>query len=307
MRLVTATEAQASERDRLTHAAWGQRLSLDDFRAREIRLRNHPWSRSGMTTWLWTGAGGEILSSCESFAMRSRFRGAWSVSFGIASVFTEVRLRGRGHALAMMEAVTAALRRRAPEAHGVILFSEVGATLYERAGFQPLHLHDRVLEARPAAGAARRIGEAEVPALLARMAPPDDPFVIWPTAEQIDWHLERARFYAERLGRTLPTCGVELGEARALWCADFKNDRLAVLLATAPDEAAGAALLREAQGAAAAAGLAEVRVWETPSLPLPATLGRRISRDDDALPMLLPFAAGLDAGAWREVPRALWL
>ena len=33
----------------------------------------------------------------------------------------------------------------------------------------------------------------------------------------------------------------------------------------------------------------------------------RVPRDDDALPMLLPFPADLQVEAWEEIPRALWI
>lgn len=310
VQLVIATEEQKRSRDRLTHAAWGQRLSVEEFCRRELRLRAHPWCTSGMTTWLWVDSRGAVLASCETFRMRSFLRGAESVSFGVASVYTEPVLRGHGHASAMMRALGDELRRREPGAHGVILFSEVGASLYERAGFVARPCFDRMVPASAGTGLrdVRWIHERELEPALAAFPLPRADFVIWPEAVQIDWHLERARIYAETMGRTQPpTCGVVVGKARALWAADYKNERLAVLLASAPDAASGAALVEAAAHAAASAGLREVRIWETPSLPLPPGLGRREPRDDDALPMLLPIASGLKAEAWSDIPRALWI
>ena len=46
VQLVIATEGQKRSRDRLTHAAWGQRLSVEEFCRREVRLRAHPWCTS---------------------------------------------------------------------------------------------------------------------------------------------------------------------------------------------------------------------------------------------------------------------
>ncbi len=315
MQLVVATEEEKRSRDPLTHRAWGQRISQAAWFGREERLRAHPWCGSGMTTWLWKDEAGAVLASCETFRMRSlrRHEGAEQegVGFGVASVFTEERLRGRGHALAMMQALSAELRRCEPRAHAILLFSEVGATLYQRAGYEPRLCHDRIFAVEAAAAApaeARWIGEHEVEGALARFALPDAPFVVWPTAAQIDWHLERARIYAEALGRGLPaTCGVELPGARALWAADYKNERLAILLAEAADPGAAQQLVQAASAAALAAGLAEVRIWETPSLPLQPEVGRRVPRDDDALPMLLPLAPGVLAEDWRDIPRALWV
>src|SRR5690606_31998761 len=133
--------------------------------------------------------------------------GVPGASFGVASVFTEERLRGRGHAAAMMRALCARLEADAG-AQAAILFSEVGATLYRRAGFAPRPCHDRILPADPAAGGdADFFDEAEAAARVERFAPPAEGFVIWPDAAQVDWHLERARFYAEALRRRLPPGG----------------------------------------------------------------------------------------------------
>lgn len=309
--LVIATDSQKRERDLLTHAAWGQRLSVEDYGRREIRLRAHPWCADAMTTWLWRDDAGSVLASCETFRMRSFVRGgSASVTFGVASVFTEERLRGHGHASAMMRALGDELRLREPGAHGVLLFSEVGATLYERAGFAPRFFHDRLVPARAGAApaAVEWIRDAELDTALAAFPLPEARFVVWPTAAQIDWHLERARIYADLMGRTPPAiCGAAIGGARALWAADFKNERLAVLLASAPDGETAAALVAAAADRAAEAGLREVRIWETPSLPLPDALGTRVRRDDDALPMLLPFAPDVRAADWDDVPRALWI
>lgn len=309
MRLVVADEERKRERDRLTWEAWGQRLDRAAFEVREIRLRAHPWCREAMTTWLWTDEAGAVLSSCETFRMRSFLRGEEGSSFGIASVFTEERLRGRGHALAMIRAVAEEVRAREPGSHALLLFSEVGATLYGRLGFAPRFCHDRHLAAGAEAPAgARFLGEGEIATLLERFRRPASPFLVWPSFLQIDWHLERERIYAELLGRRRPfAAGCEVAGARAIWAADCKNDRLAVLLAEAPDAPAAAALLQAARHVAGEAGLATVLVWETPSLPLPAEAGRRVPRDDDALPMLLPLAPSLRPDAWREIPRALWV
>src|SRR4051812_38592114 len=102
MDLSEATEIEKLERDRICHPTWGPPLAMEDWLRRESRLRAHAWSRRAMRTWLLRGEGGQVLSSCETFAMASRLvRGGEERAgrtYGVASVFTEERLRGRGHA-----------------------------------------------------------------------------------------------------------------------------------------------------------------------------------------------------------------
>lgn len=306
MKLIIASEEQKRARDPLTWEAWGQRLGVEAFCQREIRLRAHPWCREAMQTWLLVDDAGALLASCETFRMRSFAGGVEGHTPGIASVYTEPALRGRGYASAMMRLLGE--RMRADGAQAALLFSEVGATLYGNVGYVPRFLFDRLVPAAQTSVEVKWIGERDLAAALASFPLPDDRFLVWPTAAQLDWHLERERIYAGLLGRERPsTVGAVVGAGRILWAADFKNERLAVLLAHAPDEATAVALVRAACSAAASAGLREVRIWEEPSLPLPAGLGTRVRRDDDALPMLVSFTPGIGAEDWRSIPRALWI
>src|SRR5919197_5263706 len=164
--------------------------------------------------------------------MRSWLRGGGEVvTFGVASVFTEPALRGRGHCTRMMQALVAKLRQE-PRAHASILFSDVGAALYGRAGYLTRLGVDRVfdpLEGDPAEDVDALFGEAEVASELGRVERPDDPFVVWPSPEQLDWHLERERIYSEMLSVPRPSvCGARAGRAVAFWAGVLKDRRLVV-------------------------------------------------------------------------------
>jgi hypothetical protein len=314
MRLVEATEAQKRERDPLTHPEWGTQLTVDQYLERERRLREHPWAARGMTTWMWTGEGGEILASCETYRMRSRLRGAGEgVTFGVASVFTEPALRRRGHCTRMMQALVARLRRE-PDVHASILFSDVGAPLYARAGYVARPGLDRVfdpLEGDPAEGVDALLGERDLGREMGRVYPPDDAFVIWPSAEQLDWHLERERIYSELLAVPRPSvAGARVGRSAAFWSGVLKDRRLVVLLLDARSAEEAIALVRAARRVAAAADLGEVRMWD---VPLPFTwpsasgdAGRCAERKGE-LAMIAPLHPRLEADGWRVVARALWI
>ena len=308
MNLVLASQEAKVARDRVTHAAWGMRLSVDQYLVREQRLRAHPWAAAGMETWLLVDDAGEVLASCESFAATSRLRGEDGTSYAIASVYTEPHLRGRGLATSMMDRVAETLSARA-DTHSIILFSDVGAPIYERSGYVVVPSFDRVLsaEAGDIAEGVVPFGERDLAACLPA-APVDQPYVIWPSAAQIDWHLERERIYAELLSR--PRCqhvGARAGAGVVVWATDFKNDRLMLLLLVATDARELSVLARSAQRVAASLGLAEVRVWDEPGIAtLAPTLGT-VEPREGGLTMIRSAAKGLVATDLRSVPRALWV
>lgn len=298
MELLLASDWEKAERDLLTHAAWGGGLSLKQYLEREERLRAHPWARQRMETWLLK-EGGEVLASCETFRNDSYLDGRAGSSWAIASVFTEPRLRGRSHALTLMQQLRARLQSE-PSAHACVLFSEVGPRLYERAGYRALSgASDQVL---PAVSAPVPEGVEPLDALTRPALVTGPGLLLWPSTEQLDWHLERARLYARFLKRRPLDFEVATCEgARAVFCAYYKSNELLVLwLEGRPS--GFEPLLRCAQALAHRSGLAQVRLWEDDELALPL-LGRRVARDDE-LPMVAAFSG---APRWRQVQRALWV
>ncbi|ATB28418.1 GNAT family N-acetyltransferase [Melittangium boletus] len=319
MHLVPATDSQKAERDALTYSEWGKLLTPEAYASRERRLREHPWSRADMRTWLLCAEDGEVLASCETFRTRSFLRGPDGAllpgdSFSIASVFTEPRLRGQGHATRLMDLLAAELSQR-PHVHAALLFSDVGPRLYARSGYQPLPAWDWHLPASPAPSSAsvhllpQSSGLAPV---LARLRPPEGPFYFWPSAEQLDWHLERGRIYAEHLGRPLPpSLGATWGNDTLLWSFVARNHALVVLWLDARSPEAAHALLSAAQHEAHRVGLSRVVLWEEPGHEaLLAALpdAQRVARED-ALPMVRPLRTdfSLSPAALPPVPRGLWV
>jgi len=316
MRLLRATEEQKRERDLVTYAAWGMRLTVAQYAAREIRLRSHPWTRQVMDTWLWVGEGGEVLSSCETLRMEALWRRGGEVrpvtAYTVASVFTEERLRGRRYASAMLERLHGQLAAEDSAAKAVVLYSDVDAAIYERAGYSaPRAVFDWVFSAEPGRageGVDALIGEREVAAALARVPRPEVPFLIWPSAGQVDWHLERERLYAEFLGRPRPeAAGARVGNSTALWAMTGRG-KLEVLVFHAEGPREASALLRAARRAGAQGGAEKVHLWE-PALPFawlrPEDGGTRIPRDG-SLPMIHPLDPALRPEDWQGLTRSSW-
>jgi GNAT superfamily N-acetyltransferase len=292
VRIVEATEHQRQGRDRLTHDAWGAMLTPEQYMQREARLRAHAWSRAALTTWLLVD-GETVLASCESYRMRSTVRGEVGTTYAVASVFTEKALRGRGYASELMKLLEARVRELDRTAHAIVLYSDVGAPIYERAGYVARPAQDREWPAQTSAPASliSRPFEIDVPA---------DPFLVWPDATQLDWHLERKRVYASILGqRAVGSCGASTGEGVMFWVAGYRHDRLQVLAWNGREFDR---LIETARHVAAEAGFEKVVMWDQPG----ASGGTLLPRQG-SLPMLLALDARVHADDWLTIPRAVWV
>jgi GNAT superfamily N-acetyltransferase len=318
--LTLATDPQKIERDRLTHDPWGKGLTLEGYITREERLRLHPWAREGMQSLLLVDDRGAILCSCEALRMESFFQGDVDEagaprrrsSYGIASVFTEPALRGKGHATRMMSLVLDHLRSQDPGAHASVLFSDVGAPIYERAGYVARPAVDRVFEPEdgdPSEGVIL-LRDGDVGPALSLMPRPRAELLIWPSAAQIDWHLERERVYSALLNRARPEgCGARAGGSSILWASGFKSNELCVLLLHAESPEELHRLLRSARRAAGRAGLARVVHWEHPMpFAFPGGPNGGVLRDrEGALPMICPLNPAITPDSLTYLPRALWV
>ncbi len=310
-----ATDAEKRERDALCFQAWGEGLTLEQFLEREAALRAHGWSAQAMKTWLWV-EGAQVLASCETFRMEARVGAQVGHAYGVASVFTEQTLRGKGHAGKMLEALKVRLSTE-PGALAQVLFSEVGARLYQQVGYRVAEVGpmDSGAPTRPLPGTpgVTRLREYPEPAWL---APPQAGVLqLRPSALQLDWHLERGRLYARFLGRRLPqSVGARCGDVTLLWAPYFKTNELKVLWATPADGGASAQqAFREAIRQAHKAGLHSVRIWRTDVHAGAQWLqqdfeGRQMDVLDrsDELPMFVPLGKTEITG-WSALGRGLWV
>jgi GNAT superfamily N-acetyltransferase len=318
MHLVLANDEQQEARDAVTYSAWGSPLTLEGYMQRENRLRGHPWSRAELKMWLLCAEPGEVLASCETYRTDSFLRapdGTLSPgdSFAIASVFTEERLRGRGYATKLMDLLASELERTSPRAHSALLFSDVGAPLYRRSGYQETQAWDWRFSPEPGEPSAlvdRLLQDTDVADALARMRRPEVPFFYWPSAVQVDWHIERERIYAELMPRPRPEAnGATVGESTALWYMMGRTSTLMVLMFDARTAQEAAALLGAARLVAHGAGLSKVVLWEEPataSLVAQVEGGTRELRDG-SLPMIRPLRPALPSPEPTPIPRALWV
>ncbi|HLM71300.1 MAG TPA: hypothetical protein VK459_01355, partial [Polyangiaceae bacterium] len=160
-----------------------------------------------------------------------------------------------------------------------------------------------------AAEGVELIGEEEIAGALSLIPRPAAGFVLWPTAGQIDWHIERERVYSALLGGDRPTgSGARAGGSVALWACNFKSNELFILLLHANGTRELQAIVRSAQRTARRVGLSRVRLWEQP-VAAPWTLAEGFERRprDGGLPMLRPLDPRVSPEDWEVIPKALWV
>ena len=289
-RLGLATAPERIARDRLTFDAWGDRLTLAQYLDRERTLRQTEHGRLAMRSWVLRLPNGFVAASCETFRLPLSPSGAVEV---VASVYVERALRGVKMASRLLEAVVES--RRAAELDALLLFSEVGTALYARVGFRRLPAPTRVWSALPAAASPEGPRGAppeplsSLERLLAlRREARRGPLDLGLTEPIVEWHLARARCYAQALGRPEPgSIGAADGGVVALWAPDFKAEVLRVVEVSGPAGASLEAVAASARGEAARLGLRTVELWDDAhSLRLagPAPLER-----EEPVPMGLAF------------------
>lgn len=290
------------QRNRMTHEAWGTGLTVGEYLERERRLRQTAHGRLAMRTWLLKVPNGVTLASCETFRLRLRPDATIEV---IASVFVDRPLRGAGIASRLLRALVEDRREAGLDA--LVLFSEVGPTLYERLGFRRLPAPTRRLEAEPGAPPAgvRLLRAGELPAALAlRQALRGGAPGLELDETIFGWHLERSRVYAEAQRRAgVESIGATDGKVLLLWSGDFKDKALRVLEASGPQGASLERVLDAATRVASDAGLLGVELWDDcHSLRLG---GPEPAERLDDLPMGIAFTAA-GAAALGPLSRAFW-
>jgi GNAT superfamily N-acetyltransferase len=284
--LDVATAAERVARDRLTYDAWGQRLTREQYLDRERILRQTDHGRLSMHSWVLRVPNGVIVASCETFRLPLLPMGDVEV---IASVFVDPPLRGARMASRLIAALVK--NRREAGLDGMILFSEVGATIYERLGFALLPSPTRRWPAGAGGprGNATLLGAGDLASALA--------FRNEARATQVDlrimehvfgWHAARSAFYGATLPRTLSDAiGARAGQVQVLWVPDFKCNVLRIMDATGPAGASLEEVIAPARVQARIMELDSVELWDDPvSARLPG--GETLTRTDD-LPMGLAF------------------
>lgn len=109
-------------------------MSLEEYRAYQRALADHPHTRRAIRTLVLHDPDGAPLSHLRLHAVRGLAGSEEIVLGGMAMVITPEPIRGRGYAGLLVEATIDLLRRE--EVDGAYLFSDIDPSFYERFGFR---------------------------------------------------------------------------------------------------------------------------------------------------------------------------
>jgi GNAT superfamily N-acetyltransferase len=135
MQLVPARGAILDQILDETWRIWSDGLTREAYARYNAAQMKTPWGRQFLDRVALVD-GERVLSSAKRYALRAQFDGGAVRLLGIGAVFTPPALRSRGSAAALIE-------RMLDEARGdgvdcALLFSEIGASYYQRFGFVPI-------------------------------------------------------------------------------------------------------------------------------------------------------------------------
>ena len=331
-RLRRATETERLEILACNFAEWGSGLPLAGYVAKEDALHAHPWSVAMKSTWVLaealpngSGAAAPILSSCEAYTVEATHGATAGAVWEIASVYTAPDLRRRGYANTMLTALVALAKEEG--ALGLVLFSDIGAPYYKSIGFTVEAECDDVTWPALAGGTAvegvRLLSGSALRAVVTSSAGAGRDFSIAPNADQLEWHVAQADFFAGAGGRALPSNGASgacidtdaaatCSPATVWWCPDKTGEELLILwVEGGGDVASLAALILAARRHAGAIGALRVRAWSCAGVDFVGGVpDGTVEHRKGKLPMLCDLRAGAEGAAaarWHQAQRGVWV
>lgn len=127
---------------RETYKIWSPGLSRRDYLEYQIAQSNHPWARRNIRHLTWNQEGA-IVSSLKLSSINMQVRGQSFLIGGIGAVYTQLKFRNKGYASDLMEACIDLAKSES--FHGLLLFSDIDCSFYERYGFEELGAADLLI------------------------------------------------------------------------------------------------------------------------------------------------------------------
>ncbi len=301
--LVTLREAgPLKEIDTLTYGVWGRGLTYQQYRAREMILRETAHCRRAFRTW---GAmiGDDRVASCETFALPFVYRGLRYVAWTIASVFVPEPLRGRGYATAMLKELLS--KAKSERISMLALYTEAGPKIYERLGFvaRPnfvAHRKTPIERVQWPAG----VVPVDERAPLSQRSGNEIAFVV---DEAITfWHRARGHLYARVYDqRDIDTSGARLRGSHVLWTPEWRTQTLRLLYRSQAPPEVGPRLMTASLAHAQRFMLPNVEWWTTTDdLKLEPFADRIVPNKQ--IPMAMSLDAEIPTSAFAAHDRVLW-
>jgi GNAT superfamily N-acetyltransferase len=199
MQIVPARDAILDRLLDETWRIWSDGLTREAYARYNDAQMKTPWGRRFLDRVALVD-GGHVLSTAKRYSLRARLDGRAIRALGIGAVFTPPSLRSRGSAAGLIERMLETAREEGVDC--ALLFSEIGASYYERFGFVPIPrdvVWLRVAEKPGAPAMLVRAGEdRDIPAVtdLLRAAAAPARFALAPDADVVRYSVSMKRLLA---------------------------------------------------------------------------------------------------------------
>ena len=140
MKLVVAEGPLLDQIVSLTFDIWNEGLSERGYSQWNAAQLRTPWGRQHLHRLALVDDAGQLLATAKRYRLPIRLDGRDGWMTGIGAVFTPPSQRGKGHASKLIEELLEIERKEGALLAG--LFSEIGASYYERFGFRTIPLDE---------------------------------------------------------------------------------------------------------------------------------------------------------------------
>jgi GNAT superfamily N-acetyltransferase len=169
MRLIVAEGELLEEIIETTFPVWNEGLTRSAYAQWNAAQLRTEWGSENLHRFALLDDRGRWVASAKRYRHPVRLDGVDGTMCGFGAVFTRPEERGRGHAGAIIEQLIERARGEGAAVAG--LFSEIGATFYERLGFQTVPLDEVTVRVERKGGSpamlVRAGDERDLPALAA--------------------------------------------------------------------------------------------------------------------------------------------
>jgi|GEM_PF-4399484 len=249
------------ELDQDTFALWGQDLTFQQYRAREMILRETPQCRRAFRIWALL-KGKTRLATVEAFSLPFVFRGLRYVAWNLTRFFVPTQERAKGYATELMQQMIG--RAKVERISMMLIFATPeNEPHFKKMGFishphqvASAPIHDRFYQ-WPAG-----VVPADERSPLSQRSGTELAFVV--DEALTFWHRARSHFFARVYDcKASDVSGARLRGSHVLWTPSWDNASLRLLYRSVAPEEVSVRLMNSSFSHAQKYGLKSVQWWTT--------------------------------------------
>lgn len=276
LRLLSTQDKEIATKCRtLNSVEWGKGLKLEEYLKREELLASCEFAKT-LSTWVLLDENDDIVTCCETYTRDCLYQSRLMKCVSIASVFTPSNHRRKGYAAAMLSQLQSELKKM-DNVVASTLYSDIGPDYYHKMNWKcypsitlstTVHqsTNDQQTVSFLSLEQAKVLIRNEASELIANAnTSGKDTLTLLPSPENLEWHLQRAKFYLSLNDKDNNSLESKLGLQKdtdyLVWTIDTKKKSLSILHAKLSAKTSTLDLLLAAKKQALEWKLATVDMW----------------------------------------------